>query len=79
MITLDDGHPGSYDHSAEQSPLVPDEGVEVTLTCECGDWVGSDPAGADGEPGDDLTQAWIRHVYAATGRWQADYESGVAR
>lgn len=68
MITLDDGRPASYDHEAHQSPLLPDEGDAVTLACECGEWLEDGDAGADGEPGEALVQAWIRHVYAATGR-----------
>lgn len=66
MITLDDGHPASYDHEAYQSLLLP--GESVTLTCECGDWSQTGPADCEGEPVESVVGEWVAHVYAATGR-----------
>lgn len=68
MITLDDGHPASYDHEAHQSPLLPGEGEDVTLACECGDWSQTGPADCEGEPVASVVDEWVAHVYAATGR-----------
>lgn len=65
LHTLDDGHPGSYDHEA----LATTDSVTVTLTCQCGEWSGSASADTDEEPAD-LFGAWEAHVYRATGRWK---------
>lgn len=66
-IVIDDGHPLSYEHQAEER-LNHTDGT-VTLVCECGTWSGEgtyDPE--TWETDDDVVPAWRTHVYEATGR-----------
>jgi len=69
LHSLDDGHPGSYDHEA----VAATDGDAVTLTCQCGAWTGYAPC-AEGDA-EGLLAEWRDHVHAATGRLQADQVS----
>jgi len=63
--TLDDGHPGSYDHEA-----VVSVGTDATVTvkCTCGAWEQTGEV-RFGDEGDTAVLAeWEAHVYKATGR-----------
>jgi hypothetical protein len=67
MITVDDGHPLSYEHEAAERLNVT-EGT-VTLVCECGDWSGEGTFDADTWEADEpVVSEWTAHVYEATGR-----------
>lgn len=63
--TLDDGHPGSYDHEATVSV---ESDATVTVKCTCGEWkqTGEVRFGDDGDTA--VLAAWETHVYEATGR-----------
>lgn len=63
--TIDDGHPGSYNHEAVVSV---GEGAIVTVTCTCGEWkqTGEVRFGDDGDTA--VLAAWEAHVHEATGR-----------
>ncbi|MCH7229608.1 hypothetical protein L0U85_01835 [Glycomyces sp. L485] len=77
MITLDNGHPASYDHEAEDRYNAADG--TVTLDCECG-WSAT-AAFADGHDDDDipasLAAEWKRHVYAATGQARPELDEAT--
>lgn len=63
--TIDDGHPGSYDHEAVVSVQ---SDATVTVACTCGDWTRTGQA-RFGDDGDTVVLAeWEAHVYRATGR-----------
>ena len=64
---MDDGHPLSYEHQAEER--LDHENGTVTLVCECGNWSGEgtyDPE--TWETNDEVVSKWAAHVYQATGR-----------
>jgi hypothetical protein len=66
-IVIDDGHPLSYEHQAEER-LNHTNGT-VTLVCECGTWSGEgtfDPE--TWETNDEVVSKWAAHVYQTTGR-----------
>lgn len=67
MITIDDGHPLSYEHEAEEH--LDHETGTVELVCECGNWSGKGTFDQDTWEADEAVQSeWMAHVYSATGR-----------
>lgn len=64
---MDDGHPLSYDHQADER--LDHENGTVTLVCECGNWSGQGTFDPDTwEAGEEVQDKWAAHVYQATGR-----------
>ena len=61
--TLDDGHPGSYEHEA-----VVSVGTDATVTaaCACSGWTGTARFGDEGDTA--VLVQWENHVLEATGR-----------
>lgn len=71
--TLDNGHPGSYDHEA--TPHYDYGLMVVTLSCECGKWSAAAAIDPDEDTDDEpnaLLAKWEAHVYAATGQTPPD-------
>jgi hypothetical protein len=69
--TIDDGHPGSYDH---ESVVSVGADASVTVACACGEWTRTGTA-RFGDEGDTAVLAeWENHVRTATGRpgWLKD-------
>lgn len=67
--TLDDGHPGSYDHEAEVSVQAD---ATVTVTCTCGEWERTGAVRFGDEADTAVLAEWEAHVYQATGRSDTD-------